>query len=58
MASNASNGSSGGYGLQLFLVWLIVAIPLLWGIGVTWVNVQKLFATPPAMSDTATPATK
>jgi hypothetical protein len=58
MASNASNGSTGGYGLQLFFVWFIVAIPLLWGIGVTWVNVQKLFAAPPAVTEPATPATK
>lgn len=58
MASNASKSSSGGYSVQLFFVWLIVAIPLLWGIGVTWVNVQKLFAAPPAVTEPATPATK
>jgi hypothetical protein len=58
VATNASNGSSGGYGLQLFLAWLIVAIPLLWGIQQTWVNVQKLFAAPPAATASVAPPSK
>jgi len=50
-------GGSGTYTMQLVLAWAVVGIPLLWGIQQTWVNVQKLFATPPAATEPATPPT-
>jgi hypothetical protein len=52
------SGQAPDYTLQLILAWAIVGIPLLWGIQQTWVNVQKLFATPPAATQMAPPPTK
>jgi hypothetical protein len=56
--ANEAPSTGGNYTLQLVLAWAVVAIPLLWGIQQTWVNVQKLFAAPTAASATAAaPAT-
>jgi hypothetical protein len=38
--------------------WLLVALPLAWGVYKTGLNAAKLFTSPPAATAPATPATK
>ena len=31
----------------ILLAWLVVGVPLAWGVSQTWKNAAKLFTTPP-----------
>jgi len=54
MAENRKKSSTA----TILFAWLLVGIPLGWGVYNTLLNSMKLFQAPPAQSAPATPAPK